>query len=112
MTYEELIVFLDTHIGYSLTHGKEVSGAIDLAISGEFPDPLAAEILLALYRGNQCQSPTGGVDRTRSFEGLASLRLRSQADDADPQLFRSVLKLSQELDKAFDQESIRNRSSQ
>ncbi len=112
MTYEQLIGFLETRIGYTLTQGKEISGAIDQALAKEFPDPLAAEILLALYRGNQCQSPSDGVDRARSFEGLAQLRLRSQADDADPQLFRRVLKLSQELDNAFDQESIRQRSSQ
>ncbi len=109
MTYAELIHFLESHADISFGKNQDLASAIAAAKAGQ-GDPLTNEILLRLYEANSCDSPEALVDRAKSFEGLAPLRLRSQADDADPQLFRKVLKLSQELDKAFDQESIRARN--
>lgn len=112
MTYAELIQFLDSHLGYSLTAGQDVEAALAAAQAGTMTDPLAQEILVAIYSGNGCDSIDATVDRARSFDGLAALRLRSQADDSDPVLFRKVLKLSETLDRAFDEEIIRQKAAQ
>jgi len=112
MTYAELIQFLDTNLGYTLTAGQDLEGLLAAARAGALEDPLAQEILLAIYSGNACDGIEAPVDRARSFDGLAALRLRSQADDADPTLFRKVLKLSETLDRAFDEEVIRQKAAQ
>ncbi len=109
MTYQELVVFLNQHLGYPLLGEHSPEAALQAAQAGSLEDPLIAEVLTSLYQGNQCQTITDSVDRAHSFDGLARLRLRAQADDADPVIFRKVLKLSQELDNAFDQELIRQR---
>lgn len=109
MTYEELVVFLEQHLGYPFLGESSPAAALQAAQDNALEDPLTAEILKAIYQGNQCQSVSDPVDRAHSFDGLARLRLRAQADDADPVMFRKVLKLSQELDNAFDQELIRQR---
>ncbi|MGK9451602.1 hypothetical protein ACSSZE_10155 [Acidithiobacillus caldus] len=112
MTYAELIQFLDTHLGYTLTSGRDLEALLAEAKAGKMEDPLAQEILVAIYSGNACDGIAAPVDRARSFDGLAALRLRSQADDSDPALFRKVLKLSETLDRAFDEEVIRQKAAQ
>ena len=109
MTYQQLIEFLDRHLGYPFLPDMGPDAALRAAQQGGLDDALTTEVLTALYQGNQCKSVDDPVDRARSFDGLAHLRLRSQADDTDPAVFRKVLKLSQELDNAFDQELIRQR---
>ncbi|MBU2738325.1 hypothetical protein [Acidithiobacillus concretivorus] len=109
MTYQELVEFLNHHLGYPLLGDLSPAEALASAQNNTLEDPLTAEVLIAIYQGNQCQALSDPVDRAHSFDGLARLRLRAQADDADPFIFRKVLKLSQELDNAFDQELIRQR---
>lgn len=109
MTYQELVTFLNQHLGYPFLGEHNPETALKAAQDDTLGDPLNAEVLLSLYQGNQCQALTDNVDRAHSFDGLARLRLRAQADDADPIIFRKVLKLSQELDNAFDQELIQQR---
>ena len=110
MTYQELIEFLNQHLGYPFLQDMAPDAALSAAQQGKLNDALTAEVLTALYLGNQCNAANAPVDRAHSFDGLADLRLRSQADDSDPTIFRKVLKLSQELDNAFDQELIRQRN--
>ncbi|WP_437557504.1 hypothetical protein [Acidithiobacillus sulfuriphilus] len=109
MTYTELLDFLDQHLNYPFLEGHNSATILAAAQSGQVEDPLTREVVLELFRANACTSVSDPVERATSFNGLASLRLRSQADDSDPHLFRKVLKLSQELDNAFDQELIRQR---
>ncbi len=110
MTYQELVQFLNQHLGYPFLEDMTPEAALRAAQEDKLDDALTAEVLNSLYQGNQCQSANDPVDRAHSFDGLAHLRLRTQADDADPLLFRKVLKLSQELDNAFDQELICQRN--
>ncbi|MCK9188613.1 hypothetical protein [Acidithiobacillus sp.] len=110
MTYQELIEFLDQHLGYPFLQDMAPDAALSAAQQGKLNDALTSEVLTALYLGNQCNAANAPVDRAHSFDGLARLRLRSQADDSDPTIFRKVLKLSQEIDHAFDQELIRQRN--
>ncbi len=110
MTYQELIEFLNQHLGYPFLQDMAPDAALRAAQQGKLNDALTAEVLTALYLGNQCNAANALVDRAHSFDGLARLRLRSQADDSDPTIFRKVLKLSQEIDNAFDQELIRQRN--
>ena len=110
MTYQELVEFLNQHLGYPFLQDMAPDAALSAAQQGNLSDALTTEVLTALYQGNQCNTANDPVDRAHSFDGLARLRLRSQADDADPTIFRKVLKLSQELDNAFDQELIRQRN--
>ncbi|WP_308388117.1 hypothetical protein [Acidithiobacillus sp. AMEEHan] len=109
MTYAELMEFLDRHVSFPLLHGQDVGSALQAAKSGSLPDALATEILTGIYQANACNAPDSAVTRADSFSGLAALRLRSQADDADAQLFRQVLQLSQTLDRAFDEETLRQK---
>jgi hypothetical protein len=109
MIYSELIQFLENHLTYSLLHGSDVASALQAAESGNNSDALASEVLLGIYRSNHCSGPESEVNRADSFSGLAPLRLRSQADDADANLFRQVLQLSENLDRAFDEESLRQK---
>ena len=111
MTYTDLIEFLESHMSFSLLHGEDVAGAVRAAEAGTLDDPLASEVLLRVYRSNDCSDANAEVTRADSFTGLAPLRLRSQADDADAQLFRQVLQLSQTLDRAFDEETLRQKHS-
>ena len=110
MTYQELIEFLNQHWGYPFLQDMAPDAALRAAQQGRLNDALTSEVLTALYLGNQCNAASAPVDRAHSFDGLARLRLRSQADDSDPTIFRKVLKLSQEIDHAFDQELIRQRN--
>ncbi|MBU2753413.1 hypothetical protein HFU84_01585 [Acidithiobacillus sp. CV18-2] len=109
MTYAELMEFLDSHVSFSLLHSQDVDSALSAAEAGTLEDPLASEVLTGIYRANACSAPDSEVTRADSFSGLAALRLRSQADDADAQLFRQVLQLSQTLDRAFDEETLRQK---
>ncbi|MHB1532785.1 hypothetical protein [Acidithiobacillus sp.] len=109
MTYTELLDFLDHHLNYPFLDGHASATVLAAAQAGQVADPLTQEVVLELFRANACATVSDPVERAASFNGLASLRLRSQADDSDPHLFRKVLKLSQELDNAFDQELIRQR---
>ncbi|MEY2333054.1 hypothetical protein GL267_010605 [Acidithiobacillus ferrianus] len=109
MTYQELLRFLDQRLGYPLLQDMTPDAALHAARQGTLSDALTTEILLDIYQANQCTTVSDPVDRARCFDGLARLRLRSQAEDADPALFRKVLKLSQELDNAFDQELLHQR---
>lgn len=109
MTYAELIEFLENHVNFSLLQGKDVAAALHAAESGALDDPIAREVLLSIYRSNDCSAVNAEVNRANSFSGLAPLRLRSQADDADAKLFRQVLQLSQTLDQAFDEETLRRK---
>ncbi|MEY2341335.1 hypothetical protein AB4090_04405 [Acidithiobacillus sp. IBUN Pt1247-S3] len=111
MTYAELIEFLESHVNFSLLHGQDVASAVRAAEAGTLHDPLASEVLASTYKSNKCTSVASEVTRADSFSGLAQLRLRSQADDADPQLFRQVLQLSQNLDRAFDEDTLRQKKS-
>lgn len=110
MTFAELMGFLHTHLNYPwLTEHGDVTATWEAARAGTLSDPVVAEAMTLIYQGNGCTGIDSALERATTITALAPLRLKSQADDASPELFRKVLKLSQETDNAFDQELIGRR---
>lgn len=106
MTVTELVSYINDHAGDCLLD-KDVPHSFASARAGTHPDPLAAEIINRLADAAQ---PDGTIDRAAATTALGTLRLRFMRDDAPVEGFRLVERVVHEIDGAFNDEALRNRS--
>lgn len=110
MTYSELLNYLQNNLDYAiLPIDNDPAATLQAAQAGTLEDKVVEKALLDIYGGNHCSDVNSPVERAPTIESLAQLRLQSMRDDADPADFRKVLMLSQQIDKGFDHELIRQR---
>lgn len=107
MTYAELLTALHQLLDYPiLAVDSDPAATLGAAQAGRLDDKILEKALLDIYAGNQCGGIDSPVQRNETIAALGQLRLQTMRDDADPRDFRRVLMLSQQIDKAFDNEAL------
>lgn len=99
MTLRELLSFIDGQ-GIPLCQG----GALDPMPSGA--SGVAGEVVALLLAD---QPVDALIDRAEAIGRLGSIRRRYMADDAPVEGFRLVERVVLEIDKAFNEEALRQR---
>lgn len=102
MTFQELMEFLDQQSGFHFIQGKDLTATLEEAKNTGLPNPLLGKAILAIHQHAQCQSLDDPITRTDAFNAIGPLRLSTMADDAHPDDVKTILKLTYEIDKAFD----------
>ncbi|MEK8089347.1 hypothetical protein [Thermithiobacillus plumbiphilus] len=105
MTYAELLNALQDLLDYPILLVNEDPGAtLAAAQAGQLDDKIVEKALVDIYNGNDCTDLDCALERHAVINSLGQLRLQTMRDDADPKDFRKVLMMSQQIDKAFDNE--------
>ena len=102
MILSELLSYVGDQTGQSFIHSRG-------ELIAETDNPLCSEIGQAIMQGCGCQDTSCSVLREQVVTALGPIRLRFMADDAPVEGFRLVENVVLAIDKAFNDEALRQK---
>jgi hypothetical protein len=106
MTLIDLLSYLGTQCKYPLLDGNP-DETLEKSLAGSHANPLAGEIIKALYEKPGLTGPLGEIDRASAVNALGPIRLVYMKDDAPAEGFRLVEDVVHKIDGAFNAEAQR-----
>ena len=106
MTFRELIAYLGAHSKHEMLDG-EVATTLEKARSGAHRNPLAGQIVAALYEKTGLIDLEAPLERANAINALGPIRLAYMRDDAPVEGFRLVEEVVYLIDGAFNEEAQR-----
>lgn len=106
MTFAEMLSYLGAHCKSDIMDGDPAE-TVNKARSGSHKNPVAGEIIGAMFDKSGLTSVDGEISRAEAVNAIGPVRLRFMKDDAPVEGFRMVEDIVHGIDGAFNDEALR-----